>query len=186
MAEISILLRAASKRGFYMRAIFIGLILLIGKGTVPLDAQPVSHQQPCCPFCNAEVLKSQAFYEDDLVYALYTHKPMCEGHCLIIPKRHVERFEMLSEEEFAHMGKTIQKVHRAVRSVFNTPASYLLLQKNGREAGQSVPHVHIHYIPRKSDSGLNFIFQMYRANYCKPLNLETLQKIIQPLKEAVQ
>lgn len=88
--------------------------------------------------------KRQAFYKNDLVLALYSHKPIYPGHCLIIPKRHVERFEMLSEEEITEIGRVIKKVNQAVEKVFQT-SSYLLLQKNGREVGQT-PHVHVHYI----------------------------------------
>ena len=52
-----------------------------------------------CPFCDPSIIQRQAFYEDDFVVALCTHKPIMSGHCLIIPKRHVERFELTSDEE---------------------------------------------------------------------------------------
>ncbi len=57
-----------------------------------------------CAFCDDEVLNYQKFYEDDLVLALYTHKPIMPGHCLIIPQRHVKRFEDLSDEEMTRVG----------------------------------------------------------------------------------
>lgn len=83
------------------------------------DSQP-------CAFCDREVLLRQKFYEDELVLVLYTHKPIFPGHCLIIPKRHVERFEMLSDDEIDQMGRVTKKVHQAVMQVFKT-RSYLLL-----------------------------------------------------------
>lgn len=101
-----------------------------------------------CAFCDSKILSYQRFYEDELVIALYTHKPMVKGHCLIIPKRHVSRFEDLSDEEILQMGKVVKKTHVAVQKAFGTK-HYLLLQKNGKEVGQSVPHVHFHYIPKK-------------------------------------
>ena len=42
-----------------------------------------------CAFCKERVIEKQKFYEDDLVLALYSHKPIVSGHTLIIPKRHV-------------------------------------------------------------------------------------------------
>lgn len=62
-----------------------------------------------CPFCDRAVIERQAFYEDDLVLALYDHKPIFPGHSLIIPKRHVERFEQLTEEEITQIGRAIKK-----------------------------------------------------------------------------
>jgi histidine triad (HIT) family protein len=139
-----------------------------------------------CAFCNEDVLNRQKFYEDDFVFALYTHKPVLPGHCLIIPKRHVQRFEMLTDEEMTQIGRVIKKVNQAVAKVFNTP-SYLILQKNGSEVGQSVPHVHFHYIPRqKGDSStLKFLVKMYISNLQKPLSAEDMQKRVAELKEAM-
>lgn len=104
------------------------LICLMG-GTYSLFIKPSSHSlSDCCPFCDPAVLNYQKFYEDDLVFALYTHKPVLPGHCLIIPKRHVERFEMLTDAEITQIGRAIKKVNQVVMEVFET-SSYLLLQK---------------------------------------------------------
>lgn len=140
-----------------------------------------------CAFCNEDVLNYQKFYEDDLVLALYTHKPIFPGHCLIIPKRHVQRFEMLSEEETLQMSKVIKEVDQAVSKVFKT-TSYLLLQKNGFEVGQTVPHVHFHYIPRKAgDSSLiKFFLKMFLINAGKPIKKNEMNASVTKLKEAIK
>jgi len=140
-----------------------------------------------CAFCNSNVLIAQKFYEDDLVVALYTHKPVLPGHCLIIPKRHIDRFEKLSDEEFIHIGRVIKKVNMAAMKVFDT-SSYLILQKNGIEAGQTVPHVHFHYIPRiaKDSSFLKFFWNMYIASIQKPIKAEKMQEIVDKMKEAME
>ena len=139
-----------------------------------------------CAFCDPAILSRQTFYEDDLVLALYTHKPILPGHCLIIPKRHVERFEGLTDAEVVEVGHVIKKVNLAVMEVFKT-TSYLLLQKNGREVGQTVPHVHFHYIPRKAgdDSTLTFLARMYIANIEQPIPAAEMQKIVEELKQAI-
>jgi diadenosine tetraphosphate (Ap4A) HIT family hydrolase len=140
-----------------------------------------------CAFCDPVVLNNQKFYEDDLVLALYTHKPILPGHCLIISKRHVERFEMLTDLEIAQIGRVIKKVNQAVEKVFQT-SSYLLLQKNGAEVGQSVPHVHFHYVPRKAgdDSAFQFIVKMYIANAKRPLLHDEMKDVIEKLRCAIE
>ncbi len=147
--------------------------------------KPTHHMLPSyCAFCDPSVIHRQAFYEDDLVLGLYTHKPIFEGHCLIIPKRHVERFEHLTEEEMARMGLLIQKVNSAAQKIWDT-SPYILLQKNGTDVGQTVPHVHFHFIPRKlgDDSTLFFLFRMFWAAFSKPISAQEMQTHIEQLKK---
>ncbi len=160
---------------------FVGLILLI----LSVFASELNESKYCA-FCDSKVLEAQTFYEDDLVLALYTHKPIFPGHCLIIPKRHLERFEMVSDEEALRMTQVIKKVDLAVSKVFGT-SSYLLLQKNGYEVGQEVPHVHFHYIPRKAgeDSTAEFIFRMFLVNILNPIEQQEMQNIVAQLKQAM-
>lgn len=140
-----------------------------------------------CPFCNRAVLNYQKFYEDDLVLALYTHKPIMPGHCLVIPKRHVERFELLTDAEATQICRVIKKVNRAAAKVFNASA-YLLLQKNGQEVGQTVPHVHFHYIPRQAgdNSSLKFLFKMYVANLLKPISPTEMRQAVEKMETAMK
>lgn len=140
-----------------------------------------------CAFCEDKVLERQVFYEGELVLVLYTHKPVMPGHCLIIPKRHVERFENLTDEEMLEIGQVIKKVDSAVRKEFHT-ISYLLLQKNGEEVGQTVPHVHFHYIPRKEgeDSSIAFMLKMLIANLKTPLSSDEMQLIVQRMEEGME
>ena len=123
-----------------------------------------------CAFCNQTVLDCQKFYEDDLVVALWNYKAAMPGHSLIIPKRHVERFEALTDEESLRIAQVIKKVHAASATVFNA-RSYLLYQKNGHEVGQTVPHVHFHYVPRKlnDDSLISLAFKICTFSLRKPL-----------------
>ena len=117
--------------------------------------------------------------------ALYTHKPIFPGHCLIIPKRHAPRFEKLTDEETLQVSRVIKRVDQAVIKVFGT-SSYLLLQKNGTEAGQTVLHIHFHYIPRKSkdNSSLKFISRMHIANLQKPVSASETHTAVHKMKVA--
>lgn len=146
-----------------------------------------SHQSLfSCAFCDPDILQRQTFYEDELVLGLYTHKPIVEGHCLIIPKRHVERFEDLTAQEITQIGEGIQKVDKAAQKIWQREA-YLLLQKNGKEVGQTVFHVHFHYIPRKKgeNSTLKFLFKMFWANLFSPISSSEMETRVKYLKETM-
>ncbi len=140
-----------------------------------------------CAFCDEEVLNRQKFYEDDRVIVLLTHKPAVPGHCLIISKRHVERFEMLTDEEIAQIGRVIKKVDQAAMQVFKT-SSYILLQKNGQEVGQTVPHVHFHYIPRGTEdtSTLKIFVKMYFSSMQQPLSPAEMQNRVEEMRVAME
>lgn len=140
-----------------------------------------------CAFCDRVVLDYQKFYEDDLVIALYSHKPIFPGHSLIIPKRHVERFEMLSAEEISGIGEVIKKVNSATMKAFGS-SSYLLLQKNGSEVGQSINHLHIHYVPRKEGdrSILKYFLRMLLANVKNPISSEEMRKSVNKMKNELK
>jgi len=166
------------------------VILIVLTGTIFLFSCKKSENLVTvdnCPFCNQSVISNQSFYEDDLVLALYTHNPIMPGHCLIISKRHAERFEILSDAEVTQIGRVIRKVDQAAMKAFDT-SSYLLLQKNGHESGQTVPHVHFHYIPRKTgdDSALKFFFKMFFVNTQNPIKPEELQQAVEKMKKAIK
>ena len=139
-----------------------------------------------CAFCNRQIINCQKFYEDDLVIALCTHKPIVPSHFLIIPKRHVEKLEMLSSEEVASIHRVIGKVNEASQKVFHT-SPYFIHQKNGPEVGQSVPHVHFHFIAKSKgdDSHLKFFFKTILAHLKKPLSSEKLQDVTEQMKSAM-
>ncbi|MBU6384007.1 MAG: HIT family protein [Verrucomicrobia bacterium] len=136
----------------------------------------MAQKQSGCAFCTANILERQTFYRGDKSLAILTHKPAVEGHVLIIPKRHVERFEELTPEEVAEMGETIKKVDAVVRRAFGTKGS-VIVQKNGREAGQTVPHVHFHYLPASRGLALNF----FLSPWLKPKDSEQLMRLRETL-----
>ena len=140
-----------------------------------------------CAFCNADVLEKGLCYEDDLVLVLYTHQPILPAHFLIIPKRHIDRFEMLSEQEMVRVMQVVDKVRKAVEKELGM-ASYLLHQKNGKEVGQSVPHVHFHFIAREQgDSSLLKLMMNAVIAYLRgPIAYEHRKEMIDQMKAALQ
>lgn len=145
-----------------------------------------------CAFCDPKVLQTHTFYEDSLVRGMCSYRPVLPGHCMVVVKRHIENLEELSDDEFLATGQLLRKINDAIQ-VTQGPSSYLILEKNGVEVGQSVPHVHIHYIPKKkTDSttcfhtrsfGLlwNFITNVFQ----RPLSREKLSEKVGAMKQAL-
>ena len=133
-----------------------------------------------CAFCREEVLEAQVFYTGEQSLALLSYKPVLPGHILVIPKRHVERFEDLTEAEMTDMQRTIQKVDQAVRRLYGYK-DYLLLEKNGPDAGQSVPHVHFHYIPGAQFLTIRFIL----SDWWPALSADQMRVLKQDLAESI-
>jgi histidine triad (HIT) family protein len=173
--------RALVRKLFY---IFLAFCITLGVYFYPKNNTPLEQRK--CAFCCEQVLKNQKVYEDDLVIVLYTHKPITPCHFLIIPKRHAERFEALSGEESSHIFQVIKEVDKAAQKVFAT-SSYLLLQKNGLEVGQTVPHVHFHYVarPSGSSSSISIMAKMLLEPLRKPISSEKMQDITSKMTETM-
>lgn len=133
-----------------------------------------------CAFCRDEVLERQTFYTGNRVLGVLTHKPALNGHVLIIPKRHVERFEDLDPDEVEEIFIAVKKIDRAVQETFGN-TDYLLIQKNGVMAGQSVPHVHFHYLP----GGRFLAFRFLISPLYRPLSREKLRYLKDVLSESL-
>ncbi|RMF85744.1 MAG: HIT family protein [Planctomycetota bacterium] len=94
-------------------------------------------------------------YEDDAVLAFLDINPLAAGHTLVVPKRQVEYLHELTPDEGAAVGRAlVMLAERVMRA--SGASGYNILQNNGRVAGQEVPHVHFHIIPRIESDGLGF------------------------------
>lgn len=96
------------------------------------------------------VNSSQVFHLTRLSFAIVNLKPLLPGHVLVSPRRTVPRFNDLSAAEVQDLFLTVQRVSRMVERVFAASSLNIAIQ-DGVDAGQSVPHVHAHIIPRKKD-----------------------------------
>ncbi|KAL3418368.1 HIT domain-containing protein [Phlyctema vagabunda] len=102
----------------------------------------------------------QVFYNTPLSYALVNIKPLLPGHVLVIPHRRVQRMTELTQPEVTDLFSTVQRVQRMLAGeYFNgggqpEDGSFNLAIQDGRDAGQTVPHMHCHIIPRMKDSNV--------------------------------
>lgn len=97
-------------------------------------------------------VESHKIYEDDFVIAILDINPLSEGHTLVIPKEPAETIDELSDDQASAIGRVLPRITRALKKVTGASA-FNILQNNGEDAGQVVPHVHFHIIPRFKDRG---------------------------------
>nr|XP_028955371.1 bifunctional bis(5'-adenosyl)-triphosphatase/adenylylsulfatase FHIT [Malus domestica] len=90
----------------------------------------------------------EVFYSTKLSYALVNLRPLVPGHVLVCPRREVKRFVDLTADETSDLWITAQRVGSRLES-YHKASSLTLAIQDGPEAGQTVPHVHIHILPRK-------------------------------------
>jgi diadenosine tetraphosphate (Ap4A) HIT family hydrolase len=98
-----------------------------------------------CPFCTlpSERIKRQ----NDLGLVIRDGYPISPGHTLIIPKRHIASFFQLQKQEYDALMRLVEEAKLELDAEFK-PDAYNIGINDGSVAGQTVPHLHIHLIPR--------------------------------------
>jgi diadenosine tetraphosphate (Ap4A) HIT family hydrolase len=99
-----------------------------------------------CPFCNPDKDR-EIILESASVFAIYDKFPVSNGHVLIIPKKHVSNYFELSFKEQSACWFVLNAVQKIIQEKFNPDGFNVGININ-ETAGQTVPHVHIHLIPR--------------------------------------
>ena len=101
-----------------------------------------------CIFCTEGV--ERAFLKNDLAYAMRDGFPVTDGHCLIIPFRHVETYFELSEREILACNALLLQTKQQLLSTDSSIGGFNIGVNSGEAAGQTIFHCHIHLIPRRS------------------------------------
>jgi diadenosine tetraphosphate (Ap4A) HIT family hydrolase len=98
-----------------------------------------------CPFCNVPV--EEVILSNDLAIARFDKFPVSTGHTLIIPVRHIQDIDEASDVEQKALWKLLQEVKTLSENEY-APDGFNIGINLGAAAGQSIPHLHIHLIPR--------------------------------------
>jgi histidine triad (HIT) family protein len=93
--------------------------------------------------------------EDDVTLAFLDHRPLFPGHCLLVPKTHYDTLLDLPATLFTPLMANAQLLARAVERGLEAHGSFVAI--NNR-ISQSVPHIHIHVVPRRRKDGLRGFF----------------------------
>ena len=103
--------------------------------------------QQRCPFCHVE--KSRIALENEAAAAILDGFPVAEGHTLVVPRRHVASVFDLPDDEQAAIWRLVAQVRGKLESELQ-PDGFNVGVNDGPAAGQTVPHAHVHVIPRRA------------------------------------
>lgn len=133
-----------------------------------------------CIFCKIVAGQIPCFklLEDANTIAFMDINPVNPGHALAVAKGHWPTVDVIPPEVLAEVAQTAQKVAKAAFKVL-TPHGVNLLQANGPGAGQSVPHLHIHIMPRVKGDDVNLNWEP------KPGDMTVIKTVYEKLKAAL-
>jgi diadenosine tetraphosphate (Ap4A) HIT family hydrolase len=100
-----------------------------------------------CLFCNTS--KKEFIFENDLAFVTFDSYPVSQFHSLIIPKRHIQNYFDLTNDELLACHGLLLKIKNKINSDDNTVGGFNIGVNSERIAGQSILHCHIHLIPRR-------------------------------------
>ena len=110
-----------------------------------------------CVFCEIVTGSAPAHrvFEDDLSVAFLDQRPLFPGHTLLVPRAHLETLADLPPHDVAGLFSTVQALSIAVRDALEGHGSFVAINNT---VSQSVPHLHVHVVPRRFKDGLKGFF----------------------------
>jgi histidine triad (HIT) family protein len=118
---------------------------------------------PGCKFCQiiAGEIPAHFVLDTDEFVAFLDHRPLFPGHTLVLPREHVETLADLPPDRVGPFFRQVQRVEAAVRTAMEAQGSFVA---ENNVVSQSVPHLHVHVVPRRRKDGLRGFFWP-RAKY---------------------
>jgi len=131
-----------------------------------------------CVFCDilAGVVPAFTVYEDERTLAFLDRAPLMAGHVLVVPRAHLETLGELPPEQVGPFFQTVQRVANGVETGMQAEGSFVAINIR---ISQSVPHLHVHVVPRRKGDGLFArTFQWIRRPYPSELAAREAQAAI--------
>lgn len=129
-----------------------------------------------CKFC--KIVRGEEFsskvFQDDISIGFLDQRPLFPGHILLIPQTHAETLTDLPEELVAPLFRNVRFLARAVESAMEAEGIFVGINN---KVSQSVPHLHIHIVPRRRGDGLKGFFWP-RQTYQNDTAVKAVQRTI--------
>jgi histidine triad (HIT) family protein len=133
-----------------------------------------------CDFCKiAREDDGLRVFEDEQTIAFLDHRPLFPGHCLLIPKSHLETISNLPDSLLAPLFANVRMLSAAVEVGMRAEGTFIA---TNNRVSQSVPHFHVHIVPRKKGDGLKGFFWPRR----KYKSAEELGEVLSALRAAIE
>lgn len=104
--------------------------------------------------------------------------PLAKGHTLVIPKKHHSKIQEMTDAENSDL---FYLVHKTIAKVDSITGATLVAIHNGKEAGQEIPHVHVHLVPRSNHDSAGAIHSMFESTI--KLSDEETNQLLSKLKD---
>jgi len=136
-----------------------------------------------CLFCSivSGEIPAAIVYEDEDTLVFLDHRPLFPGHSLVIPRKHFETLSDLPGELVGKFFGDVQLLARAVEKSMGAEGTFVAMNN---KISQSVPHLHVHVVPRRKKDGLKGFFWP-RTKY-KDGELEEVSKLISSTIEQIK
>ncbi len=137
-----------------------------------------------CVFCDIIAGRTEAriVFEDESSIAFLDSRPLFPGHCLLVPREHYDTLAELPAGATGPLFRNAQLLARAVEEAMKAEGSFVAL--NNR-VSQSVPHLHIHIVPRRKKDGLKGFFWP-RHPYRSEVEIEEAQRAIRTVLRSLR
>jgi histidine triad (HIT) family protein len=122
-----------------------------------MAADAKRNSDPDCGFCAVVAGESDAHvvFEDEISLAFLDHRPLFHGHSLLVPREHLETLADLPAELVGPFFQNAQLLSVAIRDAMDAVGSFVAMNN---VVSQSVPHFHVHVVPRSPKDGLRGFF----------------------------
>jgi len=129
-----------------------------------------------CRFCDIVAGREEGLLvlEDEVAVAFLDRRPLFPGHCLVVPREHRETLADLPEALGGPLFERVRRLSAAVESAMEAQGTFVAL--NNR-VSQSVPHLHVHVVPRRRGDGLRGFFWP-RTSYAEDAEARRAQRAI--------
>lgn len=131
-----------------------------------------------CPFCeivDRDDPDVREVYRDENVVAFFPTEPAVLGHTLVIPRRHVPDIWSLSTDEATRLSAVVLRLAEAIRAAV-LPEGLNVIQSNGAAATQTIPHLHVHLVPRYEGDAMGPIWPQ-DTDYSEDRKDEALSRV---------
>jgi histidine triad (HIT) family protein len=124
--------------------------------SVPDSLFPASSEAPCkfCQILRKEI-ESSIVYEDATCCAFLDHRPLFPGHTLLVPQVHCETLRVFPAELIPAFFADVQMLAGAVEEALGAEGTFVAINN---KVSQSVPHLHVHIVPRRRGDGMKGFF----------------------------
>ena len=138
-----------------------------------------------CAFCGRQEIQKRVIVENNLAFAFPTNIPIVPGHILVCPKRHIQLYGNVSHEEREAIEELRINIITALRKVFGAEG-FNFAWNEGEVGGQSVPHLHLHIVPRtKGDAGI-YRYEPREFLYRPGIRAQRPKKELEDIAQSIQ